>query len=105
MKWNELKAIVREALERNRKWIWLLLPGDPNASRQRLLGAKTGPFGFTCGFCRNKNIVRFNAAYVRDYMDDVDDERGHDESELVPEPISDSELCEHAAMGRFELDA
>ena len=68
---EQIESHISEAVASGKDWIYLLMNGDPGSSRQRLLGHHWGPKGWVCGHKSPNNIVRFNAQYVQEYMDEL----------------------------------
>lgn len=68
----ELEEHVQEVLRSGGDWVYLLMNGDPSASRQRLLGHNWGPKGWVIGHQSPNNIVRFNVDYLEDYLDELE---------------------------------
>lgn len=68
---NDLEEHVAKEIQAGKVYVYLIMNGDPNSSRQRLLGHRKGPYGWVCGCVSPDNIVRFNAQYLQDYLDDL----------------------------------
>lgn len=67
----ELQDHVCDTIRDGKDWIYLTMNGDPGSARQRLLGHHWGPKGWVCGHRSPDNIVRFNAQYVQEYLDEL----------------------------------
>lgn len=72
---EQLEQHINETVTEGGDWIYLTMNGDPGSSRQRLLGHNWGPKGWVCGHKSPNNIVRFNAQYVQEYMDELPTEK------------------------------
>lgn len=68
---EQLENHINDTIREEKDWIYLTMDGDPGSSRQRLLGHHFGPKGWVCGHKSPNNIVRFNAKYVQEYMDEL----------------------------------
>ena len=68
---TDLETHVQECLDKNRPQIFLLIDGDPDARRQRLLGHRKGPYGVVVGHRPPCNVVMFSASVLREYLDQL----------------------------------
>lgn len=76
----ELQEAVEQAVKRADDWFYVLVEGPPDAARQHMLGPRFGPKGWVVGHKPPRNILRLNARYVQDYLDELPvDELGWDE--------------------------
>jgi hypothetical protein len=78
---EQLEQYVNQRVATGEQYLFLRMNGDPNGRRQKLLGHKWGPYGWCVGHESPDNIVRFNAEYVQEYLDELPVEKlgGSDE--------------------------
>lgn len=76
---EQLEEHVNQAVLEEKECVFFWMNGDPNNARQYLLGHRWGPKGWVIGHKSPNNLVRFNAEYVQDYLDDLSTSRlSHD---------------------------
>ena len=68
---EDLEKHVQNCIDACCYQVFLLMDGDPNARRQRLLGHHKGPYGRVVGHVSPCNVVMFNAMDVGAYLDQL----------------------------------
>ncbi len=87
MKRTELEDHVAQAIQNHKPYVFLEMEGDPNATKQRLIGHRKGPYGYVVGYNGPRsmyNIVMFDSARLQAYLDylPLAEFSGHDEMPL-----------------------
>ena len=91
----ELESHVSDCLSQGKPYVFLEMEGDPNATKQRLIGHRKGPYGYVVGYNGPRccfNVVMFDAERLQEYLDSlpVDIVSG---DEKLPLHVSDSEAA------------
>lgn len=90
---QQIELACLEALDADRTFIDVSIPGDPSAKRHRLFGHHCGPRGTTIGWNGNDVIVRYDASIVLKYIDHTDKELDYESIVIVATtPPADGEL-------------